>query len=393
MLYRKFKGFTFSEIGIGCYALGGAYGQKDPQQFRKLLEWAVHLGITFFDTSDSYGELAEGLLGEIIKPHRNSIFLATKVGMRADKKYEFSRKAVQQACEGSLRRLQTDYIDLYQIHYDDPITTTEETVSALDDLVQSGKIRAYGIGHLPMERIISYLETGRIFTGQFELSAVARDTLKEILPVLLAHQAGLIAFSVTGRGLLSGKYSSKPNFGKDDIRSIDPLFQRDRYQSAMRIVDKFTKLGRLYGKSCVQTAIAWTLAQPGIYCALTGPSSIAHLEENLGGSGWEISSEHILELETFFLSEDERLINDQKQTIRQILTSQLPSDQMAAIQDLIYVMETSITQQWTHQDVLMPFFMDVFNARKEINQTSINHLENIRKDLQIIILPAMEINR
>ena len=117
MLYRKFKGFTFSEIGIGCYALGGAYGQKDPQQFRKLLEWAVHLGITFFDTSDSYGELAEGLLGEIIKPHRNSIFLATKVGMRADKKYELSRKAVQQACEGSLRRLQTDYIDLYQIHY------------------------------------------------------------------------------------------------------------------------------------------------------------------------------------------------------------------------------------------------------------------------------------
>ncbi|MFO7596034.1 MAG: aldo/keto reductase, partial [Desulfocurvibacter africanus] len=246
-----------SEIGVGLYALSGAYGQKDPQAYRQMLLRAIQAGITFFDTADTYGDQAEALLGEVVRPYRRSIFLATKVGMRGGRSPDLSREGLFAACEGSLRRLQTDCIDLYQIHYDDPATPVSETVGALEDLQRAGKIRRYGIGHLPVERIHAYLAAGQIFSGQFELSGVVRDTRSVLLPLLRAHNAGLIAFSVTGRGLLTGRFAEKPVFASGDIRSIDPLFQRERYASAQRTAAQFAELGRQLGKSSVQVAIAW----------------------------------------------------------------------------------------------------------------------------------------
>src|SRR5690606_12897334 len=152
---------------------------------------------------------------------------ATKIGMRDGKKPDLSRKAVITACNASLHRLNTDWIDLYQVHYDDPDTPVEETIAALEALVGNGKIRRYGIGHLPMDRIREYLVRGQVFSGQFELSAVARNTRDDVVPLLRAYNAGLIAFSVTGRGLLTGCYLTKGVFEPGDIRNIDPLFQRD----------------------------------------------------------------------------------------------------------------------------------------------------------------------
>jgi aryl-alcohol dehydrogenase-like predicted oxidoreductase len=382
---RTHRGCTFSELGIGCYALSGAYGQKDLQSYRQMMEKAIELGVTFFDTADTYGDLAEELLGEVIHPHRSSIFLATKAGMRGNLKPDLSRDGVMNACEGSLRRLNTEYIDLYQIHYDDPLTSVEETLAALDELIQVEKIRNYGIGHLPMDRIRAYLDTGKIFSGQFELSAVARDTRKEILPLLRSHKAGLIAFSITGRGLLSNLPGSKPSFEPGDIRAIDPLFQRDRYQSAQRITEKFIELGELYGKSSTQTAIAWVLAQPGVICALTGPSSIAHLEENLGGSGWVIAKEHLDELERFLAGEDEQLQKDLQQSIRIILSNSLPSETSQAIRDLVYAIETAITCGWVDQEKVMPYFMEVWQEKKAGEQASLLKLEAVRRKIAALM--------
>jgi aryl-alcohol dehydrogenase-like predicted oxidoreductase len=132
--YRTHQSISVSEIGVGCYALSGAYEQKDQQSYREMLLHAVHSGVTFFDTADTYGDLAEVLLGQVVQPYRDTIQLATKVGMRGGQKPDLSREAVFAACEASLRRLNTEWIDLYQVHYDDPDTPVTETVNALDSL-------------------------------------------------------------------------------------------------------------------------------------------------------------------------------------------------------------------------------------------------------------------
>jgi aryl-alcohol dehydrogenase-like predicted oxidoreductase len=381
MLYRTHQSITLSEIGLGCYALSGAYGQKDLDQYRKMLLDAIESGVTFFDTADTYGDLAETFLGEVIHPYRKDIILATKIGMRDGKKADLSREAVIAACEASLQRLNTDWIDLYQVHYDDPCTPVEETVAALESLVENGKIRRYGIGHLPMDRIHEYLERGRVFSGQFELSAVARDTQDEIVPLLQTHDAGLIAFSVTGRGLLSGRLYANTRFEPGDIRNIDPLFQRERLRSSLRIASKFSRLGKIYGKSAVQVAIAWVLSQPGVICALTGPSTCEHLMENLGGSGWQISNEHLDMLNVVFLTEDHALRVIRNQTLCSILENPLSADSGKSIRDLIYVIETAITSGWIDQQMAMPIFLSVNQCRKEMTTDPNEILENARLDL------------
>jgi Predicted oxidoreductases (related to aryl-alcohol dehydrogenases) len=140
MKYRKHKDFTVSEVGIGCYALSGAYGAKDVKEFKQMLDHAHDLGVNFFDTADTYGN-AERILGETVKPYRDDVHIATKVGVKGegegegrDVKPDLSGKYVKFACEQSLKRMQTDYINLYQVHFDDPDTSIEETVDALEIL-------------------------------------------------------------------------------------------------------------------------------------------------------------------------------------------------------------------------------------------------------------------
>jgi len=206
---------------------------------------------------------------------------------------------------------------------------------------------------------------------------------------LLTHHTGLIAFSVTGRGLLASQVGKKPSFEPGDIRVIDPLFQRDRYQSALRITHKFIELGQLYGKSSTQTAIAWVLSQPGVICALTGPSSIAHLEENLGGSNWLIAKEHLDELEQFFTAEDEQLQKELRQSIRGILEDPVSSDSTQVIQDLIYVIETAITYGWIEQEKIMPYFMEIWQEKKAGKQASLQKLESTRHEIAALIDPSV----
>ena len=205
MEYRKHADFTLSEIGVGCYALSGVYGPKDVDEFKRMLNRAYELGVNFFDTAEAYGD-AEQVLGQAVKPYRQEIYVATKVGVKKGVKANLSAEYIRSACEQSLQNLQTDYIDLYQVHFDDPHTPIEETVGAFEELVGKGKIRRYGVGHLPAERMETYCEVGKPFSALMELSAAARYSLKELLPLCRKHGLGTIAFSATGRGLLTGKY-------------------------------------------------------------------------------------------------------------------------------------------------------------------------------------------
>lgn len=279
MEYRTHKGCEISEVGVGCYSLAGVYGEKDVDQFKKMLLRAVELGVNFFDTAEGYGD-AEHILGEVMRPYREEVIIATKVGIKGNTKPNLSAEYLTTACDKSLDRLKTDYIDLYQVHFDDPTTPVEETVAALEDLVAEGKIRHYGVGHLPAHRIETYCETGDIFSILMELSAVSRYSRKTLLPLCNKYEVGGIAFSTTGRGLLTGKIC-KPSFGPGDLRSIDILFQRENFQSGLRITERVAELGEEYNKTPVQVAIAWVLSQPRITCALTGPSTVPHLDYSI----------------------------------------------------------------------------------------------------------------
>ena len=386
MEYREHKGLRTSEVGIGCYALGGAYGSVDVDSFKDMLCRAYELGVNFFDTADAYGD-AERLLGEALRPFRDEVLIATKVGIREGARADLSAAYVEAACETSLRNLGTDYIDLYQVHFDDPGTPVEETVGALEDLVRAGKVRHYGVGHLPVERLATYFRVGHVSTALMELSAVARSALTGSLALCRQHDVGAIAFSVTGRGLLTGKIGPDTRFEEGDIRRLDPLFQRERFTSGLRVAARMTELGARHGRSPVQMAIAWVLAQPGVICALTGPSSVAHLEENVAASGWALPAGELEVLEALFQEEDAWLAGEQWATVVHILSEPLPPEPEEAFTNLVYACETSVQLGLISESGILPLFQELFALREETNPEAGAKLEEVQQALWNLLEP------
>jgi aryl-alcohol dehydrogenase-like predicted oxidoreductase len=386
MRYRTHRGEELSEIGLGCYALSGAYGQKDPEQFAALIRRAYDLGVTLFDTADIYGP-AEEVLGQALAPFRDQVWIATKVGWGAEHRPDCSPGHVRASCEASLQRLGTDYLDLYQIHFHDPDTPVEETVGALQDLKSAGKIRHYGLGHLPPERMAEYMTDGEVFSVLTELSAVARGALERRLPLCQDFGVGVIAFSVTGRGLLTGKIGLDHTFEESDIRRIDPLFRNERLASALRVVERLEALGAKYDKTPVQVAIAWVLAQPQVVCALIGPSTLPHLEENLEGSGWTFEAEDLAALERFFAAEDEWLRQAQIISLRTILTGTL--EPKSAFADLVYVLETVAEMGIAPEEEIMPVYGMLMPLRKRPGAEMLEQLQTIQARLCQHFLPFL----
>lgn len=384
MNYCKHKDFTVSEIGVGCYSLSGVYGKKDINEFRNMINRAYELGVNFFDTAEAYGN-AEEILGEIVKPYRKNVYIATKVGIKEGMVPNLSEDYIKHACVDSLNHLKTDYIDLYQIHFDDPNTPVENTINALENLKKEGKIRQYGVGHLPADRVKRYFKIGSPFSLLMELSAVAREARERLLPLCKEYNVGAIAFSTTGRGILTGRFQKGKQFEAQDLRNIDPLFQYERYESALRVTDEFVRIGEKYGKTSAQVAINWVLSQTNVICALTGPSTIPHLEENIGASGWSISKDDLVELEIFFSKEDVSLRDTQKKTLERILQSALPEEPFKAFTDLVYAIETAILLDLTTEKDIMPVYQTLLGIYRNLNETTKESLESVQLELKKII--------
>ncbi len=363
MRYHRHRDLTLSAVGMGCYAAGGAYGSIDRGQARRAIDCARALGVTFFDTAEAYGD-TEALLGEALRAHRQRVVIATKVGVRQGTRPCLRADYITAACEDSLRALATSYIDLYQVHFDDPGTPVAETLAALEMLKASGKIRHYGVGHLPAERVAEYLATGDCFSVMMELSPVERDASRTLLPLCNDHGAGALAFSVTGRGVLSGRIHPDTQFAEDDIRRIDPLFQRERFSSALRIAAKLAELGAERGWTGVQTAIAWVLAQPGVICALTGATSVAHLEENLAAADLDLPGAVRAELDRHLAAEEKRRAGEQRAGIGAILAAPLAADASAAFTGLIYALETAIALGLATEAEIVPLFHELLPLRR-----------------------------
>lgn len=266
-----------------------------------------------------------------------------------------------------------------------PPTPIQETIDALEELVEDGKIRYYGLGHLSKQVVERYCQIGNPFSALVELSPVAKESYSSLLPLYQQHEVGIIAFSTTGRGLLTGKFTEKPDFDDGDIRNLDPLFQRERFKHGLRVYQKLTDIGERYGRSPTQMAIAWVLNQPEVICALTGPSTIKHMEENVGGSGWKIPEEDLTQLEAYLEREDRWLEKEQKRSLKQILSNQLQQPEQA-FTDLIYAIETAITLNLVSERPIMPLFHDLYELKEKLNQRGIEpRLEEIQAKLHNLV--------
>ena len=345
-------------LGIGLYSLAGVYGSKDLAEIQRMLLQAIEWGIDFFDVSDQYGP-AEEVLGATLKPYRQRIRISTKVGLTANGGRNCSREHILAACHRSLTRLQTDYIDYYQIHFDDPATPILETVSALEELRRAGLIREYNIGHLPVKKVQEYIEKGRPSAVMMELSPLALKQYQQIGPLCTSNGLGIIAMGTSGRGLLTGKIPADQSFPPGDIRRLDPLFQHSLRQSAYRILHKLEQIGSHYGKSPVQVALNWVARQKGVQVVLTGPSTVEHLTENLGALHWTLDGKHSQEFDDFIQAEEEQKYITMFQEITDILQKDLPGAKEQIVCDLIYVISGLIEMEHIEEQAVLPLFQQL----------------------------------
>lgn len=342
------------ELGLGLYSLTGVYGPKDLGEIQAMLIYAVNHGVEYFDVADQYGP-AEEVLGSTLKAYRPRIRISTKVGVTGDG-FDLSYDYILKACRRSLMRLQTDYIDLYHVHFDDHATPVAETIGALEDLKKDGLILNYGLGHLSRERVKAYTEEGRPVSLMLELSPVAVRSYYELLPLCRDRDLRIIATGTTGRGLLTGKIRPDRVFEPHDIRSIDALFRRSMHQSARRVLAKLEDLAARMDKSPVQIAIAWILGLENVDIALVGPSNIAHLQENMGGAGWELPEPARRQLDAALAREEEWKRGAWAHDIQDILKGSLSEDRRSATADLVYVMEGLVELGMASQQEILPLF-------------------------------------
>ncbi|XVU25715.1 aldo/keto reductase [Actinoplanes sp. CA-054009] len=315
MSYRRLgtSGLVVSVVGIGC----NNFGRKlDADGTREVVDAAFDAGVTLFDTADIYGTphgASEECLGAALKGRRDEVVLATKFGMNMeglngnDFGARGSRRYIVRAVEASLRRLETDYIDLYQIHEPDPRTPIEETLSALDDLVRSGKVRYLGNSNFAGYQIADADWTARaagltpFISAQNRYSLLQRDVETEVVPACEHYGLGLLPFFPLDSGLLSGKYrrGEKPAAGT--------RLSQDRYQRFLDAADwdkteALSSFGAERGHSLLDVAIAGLAARPAVASVIAGATSAEQVQANAAAGAWELSADDVAALDEILSS-------------------------------------------------------------------------------------------
>jgi aryl-alcohol dehydrogenase-like predicted oxidoreductase len=281
-----------SEIGLGCMGMSAFYGETDEAQSRATIARALELGCNFLDTSDMYGpHTNERLIGSAIAGRRDDVFLATKFGIKLIKDDDLinrtvdgSPQYVRSACDASLQRLGTDHIDLYYQHRVDPKTPIEDTVGAMAELVQAGKVRYIGLSEASAETIRRAHAVHPIAAVQTEYSLWTRDVEAEILPTLQELGIALVAYSPLGRGFLSGRFSSTDELDDNDYRRYGPRFTGENLQQNLALAERVRELAAERGITPGQLALAWVLSRWAHIVPIPGTKRVSYLEENLAAA-------------------------------------------------------------------------------------------------------------
>ena len=313
MEYRSFgkTDIKVSAIGFGCWEVGGTYGRIDRGQFDRAVHQAIDSGITCFDTAEAYGMgISEEALAEALGPRRNQVSIVTKFGVGYDDmpgRRDSSRSRVTASVDKSLRRLRTDHVDAYLVHWPDPATPLDETIVALDEIVRQGKVRYIGVSNFRLAQIEECMRLRRIDVVQYAWNMFDRRMQTEIFPYCAREQIGVMAYGSLAYGMLSGTFHRGMQFDEDDWRSkggmlgnlnlFRTLFGPEHFPRNLAAVDELKRLAAKYGKTLPQFALRWILSNPVVSTALVGFRGPAEVTENIGALGWSISDADMAEVD------------------------------------------------------------------------------------------------
>lgn len=299
------SGITVSLVGLGCNNFGA---KLDLEASRPVIHAALDVGITLFDTADSYGNKgsSETILGEVLGPRRQDIVLATKFGRQMDsegKKKGASRAYIAEAVHASLRRLKTDWIDLYQLHYPDPDTPIEETLRAVEDLIQAGKVRTFGISNMPAAEVQQACNTAKalklhgIATCQDEYSLLRRGIEETLIPTLQQNKLGLLPYFPLANGLLSGKYRPGVAPAPDTRLGLAPYYVQPYLNDEdMGHADHLRQFAEAKGHTLLELAFSWLAAQPVVVSVIAGATTAAQVQANSSAASWRLDEAELKEV-------------------------------------------------------------------------------------------------
>jgi aryl-alcohol dehydrogenase-like predicted oxidoreductase len=296
------KGPEVAEIGLGCMGMSAFYGSTDEGEAIATIHRALELGCNFLDTAQLYGPMTnEQLVGRAIEGHRDEYVIATKFARRTDTAtpgdmstlgpLDGSADHVHTSVEGSLERLKTDHIDLYYQHRVDPNVEIEETVGAMAELVEQGKVRYLGLSEASAQTIRRAHAVHPITAVQTEYSLWTRDVEEEILPTLNELGIALVAYSPLGRGFLSGRFTAPEELDEGDFRRYGPRFTGENLQANLKLAERVKELAQEKGITPGQLALAWVLSRGEQIVPIPGTKRRSYLEENLAAADVELSAE------------------------------------------------------------------------------------------------------
>ena len=304
MPLRRIGPFSVSAIGLGCMNLSHAYGTPPaPEVAEALLLGALDLGVNFFDTAALYGfGVNESLLGRVFKPHRSKIVLASKcgvTGVNGQRVVDGRPDTLKRTCDESLQRLQTDFIDIYYLHRLDRQVPVEESVGALANLVQAGKIRSIGLSEVSAATLRRAYSVHPVAAVQNEYSLWTREVEIGVIKACRELRVALVTFSPLARSFLTGcLYDPATQFEKGDIRLGMPRFSPENFPINLELLGPYGKIADERGCTMAQLALAWLLARNEFIVPITGTRNLQHLEESLGAASVSLDPETITRLDS-----------------------------------------------------------------------------------------------